>query len=207
MVVNILLAGTIPDFSTGNFWTAYANLKAWGTVLNVNHNYPIIRYAEILLNYAEAVNEAFGSNPDIVPDGYPMSAREAVNLIRARAAFPNYTSSIPPGMPVNAKGKSMPSIPAGLTKDQMRDKIRHERRIEFAYEEQRYWDVRRWKIGKQTEKIYSQRIYKQDNGTFRYDAELLEVRLWNDKYSLFPMWENELLKNNNLIQNPGWGNF
>jgi hypothetical protein len=89
----------------------------------------------------------------------------------------------------------------------MREKIRHERRIEFFYEEQRFWDIRRWKIGKQTEKIYSQRVYKQDNGNYRYDAELLEIRLWDDKYSLFPMWESELLKNKDLTQNPGWGNF
>ncbi len=193
-------------FFCRKFLDAYANLKAWGTVLNVNHNYPIIRYAEILLNYAEAVNEAFGS-PDIIPAGYPISARDAVNLIRERAAFPSYTKTIPPGMPVKAKGKSMPPLPSGLTKDQMREKIRHERRIEFFYEEQRFWDIRRWKIGKQTEKIYSQRVYKQDNGNYRYDAELLEIRLWDDKYNLFPMWESELLKNKDLTQNPGWGNF
>jgi len=193
-------------FYDRKFLDAYANLKAWGTVLNVNHNYPIIRYAEILLNYAEVVNEAF-STPDIAPAGYPMSARDAVNQIRARAIFPAYTASVPPGLPVKAKGKSMPPIAAGLSKDQMREKIRHERRIEFAFEEQRFWDVRRWKIGNQTEKIYSQRIYKRDNGTYRYDAELLEIRLWNDKYSLLPMWENEMLKNKSLVQNPGWGNF
>jgi hypothetical protein len=193
-------------FYNRKFLDAYANLKAWGTNLNVNHNYPIIRYAEILLNYAEAVNEAFGS-PDAIPPGYPMSARDAVNLIRERAAFPGYTKFVPPGMPVKAKGKSMPPLPAGLSKDQMREKIRHERRIEFFYEEQRYFDVRRWKIGKQTEKIYAQRIYKQDNGSYRYDAELLEIRLWDDKYSLFPMWETELLKNKDLTQNPGWGKF
>lgn len=193
-------------FFDRKFLDAYANLKAWGTVLNVNHNYPIIRYAEILLNYAEAVNEVFGT-PDATPTGYPMSARDAVNLIRARAVFPNYTTSVPPGMPVAAKGKSMPPLPLGLSQDQMRNKIRHERRIEFAYEEQRFWDIRRWKIGNQTEKIYSQRVFKRDNGTYLYDAELLEVRLWDDKYSLFPMWEIELLKNKNLKQNPGWGNF
>jgi hypothetical protein len=172
----------------------------------VNHNYPIIRYAEILLNYAEAVNEAYGT-PDVAPAGYPMSARDAVNQIRARATFPTYTASVPPGMPTKAKGKSMPPIPAGLSQDQMRAKIRHERRIEFAYEEQRYWDVRRWKIGKQTENIYSQTIFTKDGKTFTYGTTLLEVRLWDDKYSLFPIWENELLKNKDLTQNPGWGNF
>jgi starch-binding outer membrane protein, SusD/RagB family len=193
-------------FYNRKFMDAYANQKAWGTVLNVNHNYPIIRYAEILLNYAEAVNEAFGT-PDVPPAGYPMSARDAVNLIRKRATFPAYTASVPPGMPVKAKGKSMPDIQTGLSKDQMRDKIRHERRIEFAFEEQRFWDVRRWKIGKQTENIYSQTIISKDGKTFKYGFNLLEVRLWDDKYSLFPMWENELMKNPKLVQNPGWGKF
>lgn len=193
-------------FYNRKFLDAYANLKGWGTVLNVNHNYPIIRYAEILMNYAEAVNEAFGS-PDVIPAGYPMSARDAVNLIRERAAFPSYTKTIPPGMPVKAKGKSMPPLATGLTQDQMREKIIHERRIEFFFEEQRYWDVRRWKIGKRTENIYSQTVFTSDGKTFTYGATLLEVRLWNDKYSLFPMWENELLKNKNLVQNPGWGSF
>jgi hypothetical protein len=193
-------------FFNRKFLNAYANQTAWGTVLNVNHNYPIIRYAEILLNYAEAVNEAFNS-PDVAPAGYPMSARDAVNQIRARAIFPNYTATIPPGMPVKAKGKSMPPLLAGLTKDQMRAKIRLERRIEFAYEEQRFWDIRRWKIGKQTENIYSQTIFTKDGKTFVYGATLLEVRLWDDKYSLFPMWESELMKNPKMVQNPGWGKF
>ena len=119
-------------FFNRKFLDAYANQKGWSTALKVNHNYPIIRYAEILLNYAEAVNEAFG-NPDVAPAGYPMSAREAVNQIRERATFPGYTKTIPPGMPVKAKGKSMPPIPAGLSQDHMREKIRHERRIEFFF--------------------------------------------------------------------------
>lgn len=193
-------------FFDRKFLDAYANETTWGTKLNINHNYPIIRYAEILLNYAEAVNEAFG-NPDVTPAGYPMSARDAINQIRARATFPAYTASIPPGMPINAKGKSMPPIPTGLTKDQMRAKIWHERRVEMFYEEQRFFDVRRWKIGKQTENIYSQKIFTKDGKIFTYGATLLEVRLWDDKYNLFPMWESELLKNKNLVQNPGWGNF
>lgn len=194
-------------FNTGffdrKFLDAYAKPANFQTVLNINHNYPIIRYAEILMNYAEAVNEAFG-NPDVAPAGYPMSARDAVNLIRRRAVFPAYTASVPPGMPINAKGKSMPDLPTGLTKDQMRAKIWHERRIEFAYEEHRFWDVRRWKIAKQTENAYGQTILKQTNGTFRYGTTFLENRPWDDKYSLFPMWESELLKNRSLVQNPGW---
>jgi starch-binding outer membrane protein, SusD/RagB family len=192
-------------FFIRKFLNPYANITGWSTNLNVNHNWPIFRYAEILLNYAEAVNEAFG-NPDVAPPGYPMSAREAVNMIRERAVFPTYTNNAiaPAGMPLNAKGKSMPPLPTGLSKNEMRDRIRHERRIELAFEEHRFWDVRRWMIGKDTENIYAQRIFKRDNGTYRYDVELLEVREWNDKFYRFPIMEAEMMKNKNLEQNPGW---
>jgi hypothetical protein len=76
-----------------------------------------IRYAEVLLNYAEAKNEASG------PDA---SVYSAINAIRKRAG--------------------MPDLEAGLSKDQMRAKIRNERRIELAFEEHRFFDIRRWKI-------------------------------------------------------------
>lgn len=187
------------------FLDPYANIKGWGTNLNVNHNYPIFRYAEFLLNYAEAVNEAFG-NPDVAPAGYPMSARDAVNMIRARATFPSYSNNanVPKGMPLNAKGKSMPPIAAGLNQDEMRNKIRHERRIELAFEEHRFWDVRRWKIGPETQNIYGQLVYKKDDGSYRYDIQNLVIREWRDKFYLFPIPESETMKNENLVQNPGW---
>lgn len=187
------------------FLDPYGNIKGWGTNLNVTHNYPIFRYAEFLLNYAEAVNEAFG-NPDVAPAGYPMSAREAVNMIRRRATFPSYSNNanVPKGMPLNAKGKSLPDIASGLDQDEMRHKIRHERRIELAFEEHRFWDVRRWKIGDQTQHIYAQRVYKNNDGSIEYDIELIVIREWRDKFSLFPIKETEIMKNPNLVQNPGW---
>ncbi len=203
---NFLTGWNNTGFFHRKFVDPYANLKGWGTKLNVNHNYPIFRYAEILLNYAEALNEAF-DNPDVAPSGYPMSAREAINMIRERAVFPAYTSAnnIPPGMPVKAKGKSMPPIASGLTKDKMRAKIRHERRIELAFEENRFWDIRRWKIGEDTQRAYAQRVYKSDDGTFRYDVEMIQFREWKDKFYLFPIRESEIQKNpDNLQQNPGW---
>lgn len=189
----------------------WANISGWGTRLQEAHNYPIFRYAEILLNYAESVNEAFG-NPDAAPAGYPMSAREAVNLIRDRAAFPEYDVAriIPPGMPEAAKGKSLPPLPAGLSKDEMRDRIRHERRIELSWENHRFWDLRRWRMPDDPEvlnnilDIYAQRVYKQEDGTFRYDVERFTRRVWEDKHYLFPIMEIELRKNRELVQNPGW---
>lgn len=74
----------------------------------------LLRYADILLMYAEAQNEVAG----------PASVYSAVNKVRARS--------------------NMPDFPAGLSKDQMRDEIRHERRIEFVMEGSRYYDLIRW---------------------------------------------------------------
>ena len=77
-----------------------------------------LRYAEILLTYAEAQNEAVG------PDA---SVYSAVNAVRARA------------------GVNMPPLPLAISQDSMRTRIRHERRIELAMEGQRYFDLKRWR--------------------------------------------------------------
>lgn len=82
------------------------------------------RLAELYLNFAEAENEA---------NGPTAQAYAAINAIRGRA--------------------HMPDLPAGLTREQMRERIRRERRVEFAWEEHRFWDVRRWKILGQTDKL------------------------------------------------------
>ena len=200
-----LTGWTNTGFFHRKFIDPYANQTGWGTVLNTNHNYPVFRYAEILLNYAEALNEAF-DNPDVAPSGYPMSVREAINQIRERAVFPTYRNQriIPPGMPANARGESLPPLPTGLSKDDMRKKIRHERRIELAFEENRFWDIRRWKIGPETQRAYANRVYRRDDGSFRYDVEMFQFREWKDKYYLFPLAESEIMKNPNLEQNPGW---
>lgn len=79
----------------------------------------IIRYAEILLTYAEAKNEASG------PDA---TVYAAINEIRARPSV------------------NMPPLPSGLTKEEMRQAIRHERRVELLLEGTRYSDIRRWGI-------------------------------------------------------------
>ena len=101
-----------------------------------------IRYAEILLNFAEASNEASGA--DVVPAGATLSARTAVNLVRARAG--------------------MPALAAGLSQAAMRDAIRNERRVELAFEEHRFYDVRRWKIADVTENKPAQGINITQSG-------------------------------------------
>lgn len=152
-----------------------------GSINSKQHTWVIFRYGEVLLNYAEAMNEAFG--PENASD-LGMTALQAVNLIRTRA--------------------KMPVFPAGLTKDQFRLKLQNERRIEMAFEEQRFWDIRRWKIGDTTRDIYGMDITKNTDGTYTYTKKLIERRVFEDKMNLYPIPQSELFKNNKLKQNTGW---
>ena len=145
------------------------------------HTWVLFRYGEVLLNYAESMNETYGPE-DASTLG--MTALQAVNLIRTRA--------------------KMPVFPAGLTKDQFRLKLQNERRIELAFEGQRFWDIRRWKIGSTTKNIYGMDITKNADGTFNYTKKLVESRIYEDKMNLYPIPLSELYKNNKLKQNAGW---
>jgi hypothetical protein len=138
------------------------------------------RYAEVLLNFAEASNEAGG--PDVVPSGSTLSARTAINLIRARAG--------------------MPDIAAGLSQSEMRDAIRYERRVELAFEEHRFYDVRRWKIADATENkpAYGITITKSGS-TLTYTQKIaLEGRAFQTKHYWLPIPRAEIQASNNKIQ-------
>jgi starch-binding outer membrane protein, SusD/RagB family len=193
-------------FMHRKFVNPHMRMTGWHTYNNETHNWPLFRYAEMLLNYAEAVNEAFG--PEVVPAGYPMSAKEAVDMIRARATYPSYANAQinPPGMPVSAAGQSLPPLPSGLSQDEMRDRIRLERRIELSWEDHRFWDVRRWQIGDQTQDIWAQQIWIHQDASITYEISNanLPYRQWHDRFSLFPIMEVELRKSPDLVQNPGW---
>ncbi|WP_353719164.1 RagB/SusD family nutrient uptake outer membrane protein [Dyadobacter sp. 676] len=138
------------------------------------------RYAEILLNYAEAQNEAAGPDAGVYA---------AVNAVRQRT------------------GVNMPALPAGLTQAQMRERIRNERRIELAFEEHRFYDVRRWKIANTTENVpaYGVEVGKSGN-TFTYTRkEALTGRSFADKQYWLPIPRTEIqASNNQLEQNPGY---
>lgn len=154
----------------------------------------LMRYAEVLLNFAEAANEAFG--PDVAPTvnglSTTMTARDAVNMIRARA------------------GVNMPPIPAGLGKLAMQARIRNERRVELAFEEFRFFDVRRWKIAAQTETqpLRGMRVTQTTPGVFNFQVFNVENRIFDatqDKMYLYPIPFQEIAKSNGaLVQNPGW---
>ena len=144
-----------------------------------------LRYAEILLNYAEAINEAQG----------PENANDAINLIRTRA-----------GMPV---------LPAGLNQAVMRLRIQNERKVELSFEEHRFWDVRRWKIASITNNITAMgvSITKDGSNTLQYNymvpntggnLDYDPVRFFKEANYFFPIPLSEIAADPNLTQNPGY---
>lgn len=152
-----------------------------GNTTTATHTWVVFRYGEVLLNYAEAMNEAYGAEN---PADMGMTAREAVNLVRQRAG--------------------MPDIPVGMSQDEFREKLRNERRVELVFEDHRFWDIRRWKIGSQTAQIYGMDITQNDDGSFNYQRKLVEEHVWDEKMNLYPIPQSEIYKNENLEQNPGW---
>jgi len=161
-----------------------------------NQNYPYLRYAEVLLNYAEAMNEAFGPETDGLGNG--RTALWAVNQVRTRAQYPDKPEYM-------GYTGGMPAIPSGSTKDQFREKIRRERRIELAFEEHRFWDVRRWKIpAEEMTKIEGQIPIWGPSGV-RYEIRTVEERVFDPKKMYrMPIPQKQMNVNPNLVQNPGW---
>jgi starch-binding outer membrane protein, SusD/RagB family len=152
------------------------------------HAWIYFRYAEVLLNYAEAMNEAYG--PDDVPAGFTLSARAALNRVRKR------------------NGVNMPDVVA-VTKDEFREKVRNERRIELAFEEHRFWDVRRWKIGEEMlgSDIFGMKVILNDDDTFTYEypSTPVERRVFEEKMYRYPIPRSEIDKTSGAItQNTGW---
>jgi len=146
------------------------------------HLVVLFRYGEVLLNYAEAMNEAFG--PASGSGELTMTAYEAVELIRKRA--------------------NMPGFKEGMGKDEFRQELRDERRVELVFENHRFWDIRRWKIGNETTDIKGMSISRNSDGTFNYNIKTVETRIWHDKMNLYPIPQNEIYNNSNLVQNTGW---
>ena len=120
--------GTVCDISgrlqdgTGFYTDKYVDWNnygtAWGWSVRSDQDFIFLRYAQVLLMYAECTNEATG------PD---QSVHDAVNAVRARPTV------------------NMPALPTGLSKEQMRQTIRDERLFELGLEGLRYWDLLRWK--------------------------------------------------------------
>ncbi|GAA4305339.1 RagB/SusD family nutrient uptake outer membrane protein [Compostibacter hankyongensis] len=177
-------------------YTGYYNRKMTDTTVEaefVRQDIPFrqFRYAEVLLNYAEACTEL----------GEYAEARTYIDMIRHRAGLPD--------------------LPGTLTGNALLQACRHERRIELAFENFRFWDIRRWLIGKevihQTHAIDIRYTTDQNASTYRRSDgstwgkpvyKVIEtpgdLRIWENKDYFFPIMRDEMNKNTKLIQNPGY---
>jgi hypothetical protein len=140
----------------------------------VRRPWVIFRYAEVLLNYAEALNEAVGANTEVY---------NAINQVRVRAG--------------------MPALPAGLSQSQMRDRIRNERRVELCFEDHRFFDVRRWMQGETifNGPVRGMKITKS-GATLTYTPFVVENRVFLPQNYLYPISLSELNVSPALGQNP-----
>jgi starch-binding outer membrane protein, SusD/RagB family len=137
---------------------------------------PLIRYAEILLNFAEATNEFEGPSDDVY---------RAVEAIRQRAGLRPYT------------------LPAGLSKEAMRTIIQDERRIELAFEGHRFFDVRRWMIAEQTDNLQMHGTeVKRKGAQVTYNTFNVRKHQFNKAMYLWPIPLREIAKSPELAQNP-----
>jgi hypothetical protein len=181
--------------STWNTPTGYYMFKVYDERINglldrpngkKNHaDYPLIRYADVLLGYAEAQNEAVG------PDA---SVLAAINQIRTRADV-----SIP----------TIEEAYGSVSQDQMREIIRNERRIELAFEDKRFTDITRWKLGHKLNGYVRGVEPSLNEGTGEIEYEYFNVvpQLFiteNDKMYRQPIPLGVMEKNPNLVQNPGY---
>jgi starch-binding outer membrane protein, SusD/RagB family len=147
-------------------YTSYPDDVEVPDILQSELNYIVLRYADVLLMYAEAQNEATG------PDA---SIYAALNLVRSRAGMPDVTS--------------------GLSKEELRQIIRLERRIELAIEGLYYHDIRRWRTAEQV----------MNTDVLNIHGEVVQARSFNaDRDYLWPIHEIIIQQNRALTQNPGY---
>lgn len=165
---------------TGYYLRKYMNETTTQTTVNAvkkPHHYVLFRYAEVLLNYAEATYEVFGDAVS-TNNELTLSATDAITQVRSAANMNN---------PVNVDKQF----------------IRDERRRELAFEGHRFWDIRRWEIGNVVKSIYGVKIVKS-NDVLSFTKEKVQDRVWEDKMYLYPIPVNEIFINPNLGQNKGW---
>ncbi|MBO9727437.1 MAG: RagB/SusD family nutrient uptake outer membrane protein [Chitinophaga sp.] len=147
----------------------------------------LIRYAEILLDYVEALNEYDPANTDIV---------KYLDMIRQRAGIPGIEVAYPDAVGNQTK---------------MREYILRERQVELCFEGDRYLTlIRRLRMSKpENQAIYGMNVNANDNKqgfafTDFYNRTLFQKRFWDDRMYLFPIQQKDMERARGLVQNPGW---
>jgi hypothetical protein len=146
-------------------------------------NFVYYRYAEVLLAYAEAQNEAAGPDPSVY---------DAVNKVRTRS--------------------DVPSLPLGLSKEEMRDAIRRERRVELCFESKRFLDTKRWATTEAVmgiprhNMVIRNSVPSNNSGIWVYsiEEEVKYVAKFNLRQYMSPIPLDVIDQNDKITQNPGY---
>ena len=170
-----------------NYWGSYGQVK--------KKIWVEYRLAEIYLNYVEALNEMTShksytiDNENVQWD--PAEIQKYFNRIRHRAGLPGV------------------SLAEASDYEKMKELIRRERQIELAWEGHRYFDVRRWKMAEKEEDglVEGMAVYKEKENFFEV-VPVKEVayakKVGARRKNFWPLPLDEIVKNTNLDQNPGW---
>lgn len=174
--------------TTGYYLRKYVNssvsFEPGAPTTKAHHNWVLFRYAEVLLNYAEAMVNAYG-NIEHTTEKCGMKALDAVNSVR------------------NRDGIKMPALPNTLSDIEFMKCLKNERRVELAFEGHRFWDLRRWKELDAIKDIYGVKVTKEENEVV-YKRGLVNTNFVDDKLYFYPIANTELFRNDKLVQNPGW---
>lgn len=180
-IEKIINRSTITGYYLRKFLDTSIDLSA-PTPGNTFHVFPVIRLADIYLLYAEAMNEAYGPNQ---ANGSGLTAADALNIVRERVGMPPYATTSP---------------------EEMRAKIRNERRVELAFEDQRYFDLRRWKLAESylNKPLTGLQITKDGTTDSAVEFVVDNQRKFDPKMYYAPIPYSEMQLNLSLVQNPGW---
>mgnify|MGYP003574857982 CR=1 FL=1 len=182
--------GIVVQTKTGYYMRKFLGNFTTGTAYsNQTHNFPIFRYADVLLMFAEAKNEVDG------PGAGTDSVYTYIRAIRNRAGI------------ISGSAPNTFGLKEGLNVGQMREVIRNERRVEMAFEEQRFWDIRRWKIAETiyNKPLHGMRITRVGNA-LNYKVEELNTpfQFFAPRMYRYAIPFSEISKNSNLKQNEGY---
>lgn len=184
--------------STGYFTKKlvnYENVITQATTQIIEYTFPIIRLSDLYLMYAEALNET-ASSESARPDD---EVYEYVQRVRHKAGL-DVESTLTETWAEYSRVPLKPTTKAG-----MREIIRQERMIELAFEGPRYWDLRRWKLAGEyfSKPIRGWNVYASDEVGF-YQVRNIYFRDFLNRDYLWPISQNEMLRNSNLVQSPEW---
>ena len=156
----------------------------------IRYPWPNARLSELYLNYAEAMNEAYGPSQEVY---------DALNYVRARAGIPDVEDIWSNSFIAKTPNKH-------TSQDGLREIIHHERMIELAFEGHRYHDIRRWKLAETyfNSPVYGWSVDETSEAGFYQTREVGTRSFLSPRDYLHPIKSSELTTNRNLIQNPGW---